>query len=101
MVTWAIRLILFIVLLAFAAKNTDPVTLRFFFDAAAQVPLVLLLFGFFAAGAVLGVTAVLGTVLRQRREILRLKRESRQRVGAAARAENEPGAHPVPPPAEG
>jgi uncharacterized integral membrane protein len=27
--TWTVRLILFIVLLAFAVKNTDPVTLHF------------------------------------------------------------------------
>src|SRR3970040_123513 len=100
-VTWAIRLILFIVLLAFAAKNTDPVTLRFFLDTGAQMPLVLVLFGFFAAGAALGVAAVLGTVLRQRREILRLKRESRQKVGAAAPAEVDPGSRAVPPAAEG
>ena len=38
--SWAIRLALFAVLLAFAAKNSDPVTLRFYFDLAWQTPLV-------------------------------------------------------------
>ena len=52
--TWAIRIALFVVLLAFAAKNTDPVTLRFYFDLVWQAPLVAVLLAFFAAGAALG-----------------------------------------------
>lgn len=95
-VIWAIRLLLFIVLLAFAAKNTDPVVLKFYFDTALEVPLVFLLFGFFAAGVVIGIAAVLGTVLRQRREILRLRRESRQRESAVrADVEPAPGVPPI------
>ena len=74
LVTWAIRLIVFVLLIAFAAKNVAPVTLRFYFDLALQAPLVVLLFGFFAAGALFGVLALLGTLLRQRREIGLLRR---------------------------
>ena len=44
-------LVLFILLLAFAAKNTEPVALRFYFDLAWQMPLVALLAAFFAANA--------------------------------------------------
>jgi len=73
--TWAIRLTIFVLLVAFAAKNADPVTLRFYFDLALQAPLVLVLFGFFAAGALFGMLALLGTLLRQRREIARLKKQ--------------------------
>ena len=79
-VTRTVWLLLFILLLVFAAKNTEPVALRFYFDLVWQAPLVLLLFAFFAAGALLGVVAVLGTLLRQRREILRLRREARGRA---------------------
>jgi uncharacterized integral membrane protein len=68
-VTWAIRLIVFVLLIAFAAKNAEPVTLRFYFDLALQAPLVVLLFVFFAIGALFGVLALLGTILRQRREL--------------------------------
>src|SRR5512147_1533104 len=92
-VTWTIRLAAFLVLLAFAAKNTDPVTLRFYFDLAWQLPLVALLLAFFAAGALLGLAAMLGTVLRQRREIARLSRGSAQ----APTAPQTPA--PAPPPA--
>ena len=72
-ITWAIRIALFVVLLAFAAKNTEPVTLRFYFDLAWQAPLVALLLAFFAVGAALGLIAMTGTYLAQRREIARLR----------------------------
>jgi putative membrane protein len=71
--TWAVRLVVFVLLVAFAAKNVEPVTLRFYFDLALQAPLVLVLFAFFLLGALFGVAALLGTVLRQRREISLLK----------------------------
>jgi uncharacterized integral membrane protein len=78
-VTWTIRLALFLVLLVFAVRNTEPVTLRFWFDQAWQAPLVIVLLAFFGAGALLGLAATLGIALRQRREIVRLRREARAR----------------------
>ncbi len=86
-VTWAIRLIVFVLLLAFAAKNADPVTLRFYFDLTWQMPLVVLLFVFFAAGALFGVLALVVPLMRQRREISLL----RKRIPP-----EEPGRAPVP-----
>ena len=68
-------MVVFVLLVAFAAKNADNVTLRFYFDLALQAPLVLVLFGFFAAGALFGMLALIGTLLRQRREIARLKKQ--------------------------
>jgi uncharacterized integral membrane protein len=94
-VTWTLRIALFILLLAFAARNTEPAILRFYFDLAWQAPLVLMLLAFFAAGALLGLTATLGALMRQRREISRLKREAR-----AASAQRAIDSSP-PPPAEG
>jgi uncharacterized integral membrane protein len=96
MVTWTIRLTVFLVVLVFAVRNTEPVTLRFWFDQAWQAPLVIVLLAFFAAGAVLGLAATVGTTLRQRREILRLRREARARP----QPQSQPGAAP-PPAAEG
>jgi uncharacterized integral membrane protein len=72
--TWAIRIALFVFLVAFAAKNTDPVRLRFYFDLAWEAPLVALLLAFFAAGVALGVMAMVGTYLAQRREVARLEK---------------------------
>jgi uncharacterized integral membrane protein len=75
-VTWTIRLVLFLLLAAFAAKNVDPVPLKFYFGLELTAPLIVMLLGFFAAGALFGVLALLGTVLRQRRETSLLKREA-------------------------
>ena len=72
--TWAIRIALFVLLVAFAAKNTDPVRLRFYFDLVWEAPLVALLLAFFVAGVVLGITAMIGTYLGQRREVARLEK---------------------------
>jgi lipopolysaccharide assembly protein A len=77
--TWVIRLAIFLFLLAFAARNTDPVTLRFYFDLAWQMPLVALLVAFFVAGVVLGLAAAAGALIRQRRIIGRLEREADSR----------------------
>ena len=84
-VTWTIRFIVFLLLIAFGAKNVEPVTLRFYFDLALQTPLILALFGAFAVGALFGVLSLLGTVLRQRRQISALRKTA-------------PPPEPVPPP---
>jgi uncharacterized integral membrane protein len=89
LLTWLFRIGLFLVMMGFALSNTDTATLRFFgipqFEWRA--PLVLLLLVFFAAGALLGVLAVVPKVLRQRRELGRLRREVA--AGAVARAASE------------
>jgi lipopolysaccharide assembly protein A len=73
-VTWTIRLVVFVLLVALAAKNVEPVTLRFYFDLALQAPLVVLLFCAFALGALFGVLALVGPLLRQRREISKIRK---------------------------
>ena len=95
LLTWAIRIALFVVLLAFAAKNTEPVALRFYFDLVWRAPLVTVLLAFFAAGVALGLLAMLGTTLSQRREISRL-----QRTGSLQEKSRPPVAA-QPPAAEG
>ena len=72
---WLLRGILFLFLFGFAVKNDHLVTLQFFFGAQWQLPLVFVILLFFAAGAALGVTATLASLLRQRREIGRLRRD--------------------------
>lgn len=73
---WALRLAIFLLLFLFAAHNTEPVLLRFFLGQAWQAPLVVVLLIFFAAGAVLGLSSLLGLIFRQRREILRLQKQN-------------------------
>jgi len=74
-IMWFVRGVLFLFLFGFAVKNDQAVTLHFFFGAQWQLPLVFVILLFFAAGAVLGVTATLVSLLRQRREIGRLRRD--------------------------
>ena len=75
---WACRIFIFLFLLAFALKNTDPVSVRFFLDAAWQAPLIIIVLAFFAGGAALGVLSLLGTIFGLRREVSRLKRAATQ-----------------------
>jgi uncharacterized integral membrane protein len=87
--SWTLRIVLFLALFLFALKNTDTVSLRLYFDQVWQAPLILVLLVFFAAGAAMGVIATLATVFRQRRDIARLQRELSSRPrhdspGAAA-----------------
>jgi lipopolysaccharide assembly protein A len=66
--------ILFVIFFGFALNNTQEATLRFFLGYEIRGPLVLLLLGFFAAGAVLGVLAMTPTVFRHRRDLNRHKK---------------------------
>ena len=75
--SWTLRLVLFLLLLGFAIKNSDLVTLRYYLGYEWQAPLVLIILLFFLVGVVLGVAANLGFVFKQRREILGLKKELR------------------------
>lgn len=80
--SWALRILLFLLLFGFALKNTDPVTVRFYLGSHWDAPLVLVLLVFFGAGAAAGVLACLTYVYRQRREILQLRKEARARATA-------------------
>ena len=73
---WLLRIIVFLLLLAVAIKNSGIVTVEFFFDVSWQLPLVFVMLIFFALGAVAGVTAAITTLFRQRREISRLRRRA-------------------------
>jgi len=72
---WLLRAVVFVLIFGLAIKNSGPVELRVYFDAAWQAPLSLVMLGSFAVGAAIGVTAALATLVRQRREIVELRRE--------------------------
>jgi uncharacterized integral membrane protein len=65
---WLVRAFIFFTLFAFALNNQQPVTVNWFFGVAWQAPLVIVLLAVFAAGAALGVVAMLpGVWMRWRR----------------------------------
>ncbi len=71
---WAIRLVIFGLVLAFALQNTEAIHVRFLADQIWQAPLVVVVLVFFAAGFVFGILAVTGLIYRQRCEISRLRK---------------------------
>ncbi|MFA6313176.1 MAG: LapA family protein [Sterolibacterium sp.] len=75
---WLLRGIVFVGLFGLAIKNSGPVELRLYFDTAWQAPLSLVVLCCFAAGALIGATAALATLVRQRREIGRLNEQARR-----------------------
>lgn len=81
LLVWAL---VFIVLLLFAVKNVDPVTLRFYFDRTWDAPLIVVILAAFAAGALFGFIACVPSLVRQRRNAMNLRRELRIRDKAAA-----------------
>lgn len=64
--------------LSFALLNAQPVELDYYFGAV-TLPLSLVLVIAVIIGAVLGVLAALGVILRQRREVGRLRRAAGHR----------------------
>jgi uncharacterized integral membrane protein len=72
---WAVRLVIFLFLFAFAVQNTESVSLRFLLGQVWQAPLVIVLLVFFAGGALVGALSQLALIFGQRREIARLKNE--------------------------
>jgi putative membrane protein len=72
--TWIVRIAVFIVLFGLAIKNSTQVELRFFFEQAWQMPLSLVILLAFGVGAAFGLTAVLAMAVNQRRELGKLRR---------------------------
>lgn len=69
-----IAILLFLVFFGFALKNTQEVTLEFFFKYQIRGPLVLILLGFFASGVILGVLAMTPVLFRHRRNASKSQR---------------------------
>ena len=89
---WILKFALFAVVLAFAIKNTELVTVRYYFGGEWQSPLIFVLLVAFCAGVAIGLAAVLSTLFRQRREIALLKGRLRQSDQAGAVGTGNAGA---------
>lgn len=72
---WAVKILLFIILLGFALHNSQPVTLQFFLGYVWQAPLVVLLLAAFVLGALSGVLALLPVLFRLRSERGKLRKQ--------------------------
>lgn len=74
----AIKSLLFLLLLSFALKNSELVTVRYLMGLEWQLPLSLILLMAFAAGALLGLLGGYRQVLNNRRELIRLRKAAGQ-----------------------
>lgn len=73
---WALRLVIFVAVLMFALKNTQPVDVTFFMDHILhQVPLIVVMLVVFVVGAIFGLLLTIPASMRRRREALRLRKE--------------------------
>jgi uncharacterized integral membrane protein len=83
-VGWIVKIVIFVLLVGFAVKNTDPITVRFYLGYEWHSPLVFVILVFFAAGAAFGVLSGLPHAFRHRREIRDLQRELEKRPDRSA-----------------
>jgi putative membrane protein len=69
---WILRALVFFALFAFALNNQEPATVRWFFGAQWQAPMVMIVLAAFVGGCFTGALAMLPSWWRQRRELQRL-----------------------------
>ena len=81
---WILRFFIVVVLVWFAVKNSQPIEINGFPGQVWQAPMVFVLLVVFVAGVVIGLLAWIPTVVRQRREIARLKRAGAQQAAVDA-----------------
>jgi uncharacterized integral membrane protein len=73
-VVWILRFLIVVILVWFAVKNAQPITIQGLPGQTLEGPLVFILFIVFVGGVLIGILAWVPTVVRQRREIARLKK---------------------------
>jgi lipopolysaccharide assembly protein A len=81
---WIVRIAILLVLLWFAVRNGQEVELRGLPDQSWKAPLIFVVLVAFVSGVVIGLTAWLPTVVRQRREVSRLRKSQASPPVAAA-----------------
>ncbi|MDE2387904.1 MAG: LapA family protein [Betaproteobacteria bacterium] len=53
LITWLLRITVFVVLAVFASRNSQPVTLQYYLDQSIELPFSVALLIFFALGALI------------------------------------------------
>ena len=81
---WIVRFLIVVILVWFAVKNAQPITINGLPEQSWQAPLVFVLLVAFVAGVVIGLLAWVPTVVRQRRELSRLRRNAETSAALAA-----------------
>ena len=91
---WILRFVVLLLIVWFASKNAQPVRINGLLEQAWQAPLVFVMLVAFVAGIVIGLAAWVPTVVRQRREIGRLKKTAAQLAALPASPPVAPATEP-------
>ncbi len=76
---WVLRLLVFVLVLLFALKNTGPVDIHFYSDyTVAGIPLIVVMLVTFVLGALFGLLLAVPALMRRRRETRKLQRDLRR-----------------------
>ena len=85
---------MFVALLGFAIKNNEIISVRYLFGYEWQAPLVVALFSFLVIGTVLGMLAMLDTVVSLRRELTLARAEAQSKQsGTGAEVQSDTPDH--------
>lgn len=80
---WIVRVIVVLLFVWFAAKNSHSVALNGYLDSSLSAPLALFLLAFFGGGLLLGLLASLPSLFRLKREVRKLNRALQQKAREA------------------
>jgi len=94
---WIVRFLIVVLLVWFAVKNGQEVELFGLPGQSWKAPLVFVLLIAFVGGVVIGLLAWIPTVVRQRREIAKLRRDAAQLAAMPAPPDSTLPRVPVPP----
>ena len=82
---WLVRIVLFLVLFAFALNNADQVSVHGLFGSELRLPLIVLVLFCFALGVIVGV----GSMLLSQRRLRRLLQENQKKPHAKSTTQGE------------
>ena len=94
---WILRFFIVVILVWFAVKNSQLIDVHGFPEQKWQAPLVFVLLVTFVAGVVIGLLAWIPTVVRQRRELGRLRKALDREAAVASISTPEAGHAPLQP----
>ena len=94
---WIFRFIIIVLLVWFAIKNSQEIEVFGLPGQSWKAPLVFVLLMVFVGGVVIGLLAWTPTVVKQRREIARLKKNAAQIAAMPAPADQTNPRLPIPP----